>query len=92
MSPKEMAIAEAALKRYPATNFVQLYSQIAAATGFSVDEVEEVLNDLTADFTLRLRVDPMTKRAEVGPGPIMIVEAWYEKGEMWGQPRMPLRS
>jgi hypothetical protein len=60
MSPKEQAIADAALRAYPASDYVELLSQIAEVTGFAVDEAEEILTDLTGDKTLIERIEPIS--------------------------------
>jgi hypothetical protein len=92
MSPKETVIAEAAIKAYPSSDYIQLHAQIATATGYSVEEVEEIIGDLTADFTLRDCATAAINRAEDADSPKRIAKAWYEKGELWGSPRMTLRS
>jgi hypothetical protein len=42
MSPKEIAIAEAAIKVFPASGWVDLHQQIARATGYSVEDVDDI--------------------------------------------------
>jgi hypothetical protein len=87
MSPKETAIAEAAIKPVLADNYEEFYSLIAASTGATAEEVEEIIGDLTTDKTLNdLFVQIL------GPTDVAKLQSWYEKGMMWGQPRMTLRS
>ena len=92
MSSKELAIIEAALKPYPASDWEDLYQQIAKATGYTVDDVEGVLGDATADFTLNSRIEPMLGMSSVREVEVDVPQIWYEKGERWGEPRMILRS
>ena len=91
MSPKERAIAEAALRGYPAADFDELFSQIAEYTGYARDEVEEIISDLTTDKTLTERIEPILDPTPRIEGSVQIVQAWYEKGPMWDQPRLPVR-
>jgi hypothetical protein len=92
MSPKEQVIAEAALRGYPAADYEELFAQIAEYTGYTVDEVEEIIADLTTDKALNDRHVPMLHPTPQVDGPAKIVQSWYEKGEMWGRPRMTLRQ
>jgi hypothetical protein len=59
MSPKEIAIAEAAIKPYSASDYEDLHKQIAQATGYSIEDVDGVIDDCTADKTLFARIEPM---------------------------------
>ena len=91
MSSKKVEIAEAALRAYPATDYDEYFSQVAEFTGCSVTEVEEILHDLTVDKTLtdlHVMILNPTPRIE---GDAKIVQPWYKKGEMWGQPRISHR-
>lgn len=90
MSPKEQEIAEAALRDYPAADYEELFSQIAEYTGCTVEEVEEIIGDLTTDKTLNDKHLPMLNPTPQVDGPAKIVQSWYEKGEMWGRPRITL--
>jgi hypothetical protein len=89
MSPKERAIFEAALRDYSATDYRELYLQIAEYTGFSIDDVSQVLSDLTTDKSLVVRAEPMFKSTPQIPGKVQIVQAWYNKGPMWDKSRLP---
>ena len=91
MSPKEQAIAEAALRGYPAVDFDELFSQIAEYTSYPRDEVEEVISELTTDKTLIQRIEPMLDQTPQIPGSVQVVQSWYEKGPMWDWPRVPAR-
>jgi hypothetical protein len=91
MSPKEQAIAEAALRAYPAANFDELFSQVAEYTGYPRNEVEEVISDLTADQTLTARIEPMLHPTPQIEDSVQIVQPWYDKGPMWDCPRVPVR-
>jgi hypothetical protein len=87
MSPKETAIAEAAIKASPATEYREVHAQIATATGYSVAEVEAVITHLTKkDFILCDCVTPALNRSADPDAPKQIIKAWYEKGEMWVRP------
>lgn len=92
MSPKEKAIIEAALKPYPASDWKDLHRQIAEATGYSVEDVDGVIEDATADFTLNSRIEPMLGISSVREVEVDVPQLWYEKGRLWGEPRMTLRS
>jgi hypothetical protein len=89
MSPKERAIAEAALRLYSASNYEELFSEIAEYTGYSANDVEQILNDLITDKTLTDKYVPMLNPTPQLEGPAKIAQAWYEKGPMWDQPRAP---
>jgi hypothetical protein len=92
MSPKEIAIAEAAIKPYSASDYEDLHKQIAQATGYSIEDVDGVIDDCTADKTLFARIEPMLDQRSPGDVQVDVPQTWYEKGQMWGQPRMILRS
>ena len=89
MPPRYALIAEAALRGYPAADHEELFSQIADYTGYSVEEVEEILGNLTADKTLTDRFVPILNPTAQKAG-FEIVQAWYEKGPMWNEPRTPV--
>ena len=90
MSPKEQAIADAALRSYSASNYEELFSEIAEYTGYPAEEVEQILLDLTSDRTLTDKYVQLLNPTPQLRGPVQIAQAWYEKGPMWGQPRTPL--
>lgn len=81
----------AALRPYAATDYDELYAEIAEHTGYPMDEVEEIIGDFLADQTLSdkyvMMLDPPTQIE----GPNKLVKEWFEKGPMWGKPRMTLR-
>lgn len=83
MSPKEQAIADAALRPYAASDYEAVFQQIAEYTGFSVEDVEHVIHDFTADKTL---IDKCVPNIEPTPAGTEIVKVCYEKGSMWGNP------
>jgi hypothetical protein len=83
MSPKEQAIAEAALRPYPASDYDELFDEIAEYTGYSREDVEDIINDLVVDKTLIDKHVPMLDPTPVGTG---IVKECYDKGPMWGNP------
>ena len=88
MSPKERAIAQAAIRPYEAKHYLDLHSQVAARTDCPLQEVEEVINALIVDDTLRARTEPMLN---LRSQPIM--EAWYEKGDNWmSQTKVPHKT
>jgi hypothetical protein len=91
MSPKEQAIAEAALRGYPAADSDEALSQIAEYARYPRDEVEEVISDLLADGTLIQRSEPMLNPTPQIEGSAQVVQSWYEKGPMWDRPRVPAR-
>jgi hypothetical protein len=49
MSPKEIAIAEAAIKPYSASDYEDLHKQIAQATGYSIEDADKTLFAHRAD-------------------------------------------
>jgi hypothetical protein len=90
MSDKEEAIAEAALRDYAAADYDDLFLEIAEYTGYPAAEVEEILHELTVDKTLIETYVQMLNPTPQIEGPAKLVQAWYEKGPMWGRPRMTL--
>jgi hypothetical protein len=90
MSDKEEAIAESALRDYAAADYDELFSEIAEYTGYPAAEIEEILDELTADKTLIETYVQMLNPTPQIEGPAKLVQPWYEKGPMWGRPRMTL--
>jgi hypothetical protein len=90
MSPKEHAVADAALRPYSCASYDEVFSKIAEHVGASVEDVEQIIDDLIADKTITDRYVPMLAPTPQVDGPFQIAQPWYEKGEFWGQPRMTL--
>jgi hypothetical protein len=90
MSVKEEAIAEAALRDYAAGDYDELYAEIAEYTGYLAAEVEQILGELIVDQTLSETHAQMLNPTPQIEGPGEIVQAWYKKGPMWGEPRITI--
>jgi len=92
MSPKEQAIADAALREYPAADQQEAYEQIAEYAGYPVKDVVEIMSELVTDWTLTALTTPVFHPTPQIEGEAKIVQAWFVKGRMWGTPRRSLHS
>jgi hypothetical protein len=85
LTSEEKTIAEAAVQARPATNAVQLESDIAAGSKMGALDVKRILGELVDAGVLKICVTPARNLATPNPPPQALAQIWYEKDSAWPQ-------